>query len=87
MKLPTFEVDDEFDLIDEDSLLTEEDLKRPELPKGNHFFQGFLHINLTIFYLQRKYQLKRKWFFKPKSKHSSNEGDFLNLDFVPLKET
>jgi hypothetical protein len=41
VKLPTFEVDDEYDLIDEDSLLTEEDLKRPELPKSNQFFSPF----------------------------------------------
>lgn len=33
VRLSTFAVDDEFDLIDEDSLLTEDDLKRPELPK------------------------------------------------------
>lgn len=35
VKLPTFAADDEFDLIDEDSLLTEDDLKRPELPKAD----------------------------------------------------
>eukprot|EP00249_Psilotum_nudum_P025226 c29495_g1_i1 orf=371-1312(+) len=32
MKLPKFETDD--DLVDEDSLLTEDDLKRPEIPKA-----------------------------------------------------
>eukprot|EP00250_Pteridium_aquilinum_P006144 c16118_g1_i1 orf=233-1057(+) len=35
VKLPTFDADDEYDLIDEDSLLTEDDLKKPELPKAD----------------------------------------------------
>ena len=33
--LPKIEIDDDFDeLIDEDSLLTEDDLKKPQLPLG-----------------------------------------------------
>ena len=30
--LPKVQIDDDFDLIDEDSLLSEEDLKKPQLP-------------------------------------------------------
>ncbi|MCO5602646.1 hypothetical protein L7F22_056781 [Adiantum nelumboides] len=33
VKLPALDADDDYDLIDEDSLLTEEDLKKPVLPK------------------------------------------------------
>lgn len=33
--LPKVILDDDLDLIDEDSLLTEEDLKKPQLPVGN----------------------------------------------------
>lgn len=32
--VPKIHTDDELDLIDEDSLLTEEDLKKPQLPPG-----------------------------------------------------
>ena len=32
--LPKVQIDEDMDLIDEDSLLTEEDLKKPQLPPG-----------------------------------------------------
>lgn len=34
--LPKVQIDDDLDLIDEDSLLTEEDLKKPQLPAGEY---------------------------------------------------
>lgn len=32
--MPKVQIDDDLDLIDEDSLLTEDDLKKPQLPTG-----------------------------------------------------
>jgi hypothetical protein len=43
--LPKIQLNDESDLIDEDSLLTEEDLKKPELPAGRiSFFLSFISL-------------------------------------------
>lgn len=43
--LPKVQIDDDLDLIDEDSLLSEEDLKKPQLPPGIFFFWTFYNIN------------------------------------------
>lgn len=39
--LPKVQIDDDLDLIDEDSLLSEEDLKKPQLPPGIVFFEPY----------------------------------------------
>jgi hypothetical protein len=54
--LPKIQLSDESDLIDEDSLLTEEDLKKPELPVGGRisfilsFFYSFFLSFIFLFY-------------------------------------
>lgn len=47
--LPKIQLSDESDLIDEDSLLTEEDLKKPELPVGR-FLSLFSFFVINFFF-------------------------------------
>lgn len=39
---PKVQIDFDSDLIDENSLLSEEDLKKPQLPSGKEYFSALL---------------------------------------------
>lgn len=54
--LPKIQLSDESDLIDEDSLLTEEDLKKPELPVGK--FSYFLCFPFLLLIFLNKFFYK-----------------------------
>lgn len=50
-------LDDDLDLIDEDSLLTEEVLKKPQLPLGNKTQSNYLSQSLSLQIITSKFYI------------------------------